>query len=113
MRRATARAPSTPTVPVRRWPISTSTSILSALPAAAAAASSSATASALSATAISPWAPVLRAARRRILPAAVIGEVTSTLSMPPPAMTSASPTVAQQTPSAPASTCRRAMASDL
>ena len=53
-----------------------------------------------------PWRSVMR---RAILAGATTGEVTSSPSIPPAASASASPSVAQQMPSAPASSWRFAI----
>jgi len=66
----------------------------------------------LSATTIKPLALALRAAKRSIIAGVTTGEVISTPPIPLPAITSASPSVEQQMPAAPAAICRLAIAID-
>ena len=86
-----------------------STSSVSRTPAAFAAAPIAATASGWSHAAISVGARAASATSRCDAGSPTTGEVISSPSIPSSASASASPSLAQQTPSAPAAICRRAM----
>src|SRR5262250_1704501 len=111
--RARCTAGSPGWVPVRRPPTSTSTSTLSTLPAAAMACPSSRTLSTLSTTAMVSGACSSTPKRRRIFSGPTTSVVMRMLRMPAAAITSASPTLAQQMPTAPAAIWRRAISGHL
>src|SRR5262245_29392127 len=111
--RARCTAGSPGWVPVRRPPTSTSTSTLSTLPAAAMACPSSRTLSTLSTTAMVSAACSSAARRRAIFSGPTTSVVMRMLRMPAAAITSASPTLAQQMPTAPAAIWRRAISGHL
>ena len=67
----------------------------------------------LSTTTIKPVALPFSAISRSIIGGVTTGEVISTPSIPPPAITSASPRVEQQMPTAPAAICRLPISIDL
>ena len=107
--RASCKAGRPTATPVRFVPVSRSTSTGSTMPAALAARSKSSIVAGLSTTICTPELLRASATTRAIFSVVTTGDVISTSSTPPSTITSASLTLAAQTPTAPSAICRRAM----